>query len=164
MPKNIDDIDEMKKTINEQITACGVAFPIRNKRDLANIYPFGTPMKCRVQGKERSIHDIINDLDDRDFPLNNLVQRLLREKQVTQARLLRAAGNAVLRRSADVRIDQDNTFAALADEPRELVQRGGLSLSGCRRAKPLRSISPRCRPTLRLRSRIRKRCKRCAEP
>jgi hypothetical protein len=71
MPKNIDDIDEMKKTINEQITACGVEFPIRNKRDLANIYPFGTPMKCRVQGKERSIHDIINDLDDRDFPLNN---------------------------------------------------------------------------------------------
>jgi L-aspartate oxidase len=39
-----------------------------------------------------------------------------------------------------------------------------ISPSGCRRAKLLRSISPQRRPTLSLRSRIRKRCKRCAEP
>jgi hypothetical protein len=70
IPRNIVDIDDMKKTITEQIEACGVPFPISNKNDLANIYPYGTPMKCRVGGAERSIHDIIKDLDDRDFPLN----------------------------------------------------------------------------------------------
>jgi hypothetical protein len=71
IPSNIVEIDEMKKTITEQIAACGVAYPIRNKKDLANIYPYGTPMKCRVGGAEKSIHDIITNLDDRDFPLNN---------------------------------------------------------------------------------------------
>jgi hypothetical protein len=71
MSRNIEYIDEMKRTINEQIKLCGVGFPIRNKKELANIYPFGTPMKCRVGGSEKSIHDIIKDLDDRDFPLNN---------------------------------------------------------------------------------------------
>jgi hypothetical protein len=71
IPSNIVDIDMMKKTITEQIESCGVAFPIRNKRDLANIYPYGTPMKCRVGGAEKSIHDIIRDLDDRNFPINN---------------------------------------------------------------------------------------------
>jgi hypothetical protein len=72
MPKNIDDIDDMKRTITEQMTSCGVAFPIRTKNDLANIYPFGTPMKCRVGVIEKSIHDIIKDLGDRDFPINSV--------------------------------------------------------------------------------------------
>jgi hypothetical protein len=71
IPRNIEDIDEMKRTITTQIESCGVAFPIRNKNDLANIYPYGTPMKCRVGGVEKSIHDIIKDLDDRNFPINN---------------------------------------------------------------------------------------------
>jgi hypothetical protein len=71
MPENIADIEEMKTTITEQMESCGVAFPIRNKKDLANIYPYGTPMKCRVGGVEKSIHDIIKGLDDRDFPINN---------------------------------------------------------------------------------------------
>ncbi len=72
IPRNIVDIDDMKKTITEQMESCGVAFPIRSKKDLANIYPFGTPMKCRVGGVEKSIHDIIKDLDDRNFPINNV--------------------------------------------------------------------------------------------
>jgi hypothetical protein len=71
IPRNIVDIDDMKKTITEQMTSCGVAFPIRSKRDLATIYPLGTPMKCRVGGVEKSVHDIIKDLDDRNFPVNN---------------------------------------------------------------------------------------------
>ena len=61
----------MKKNITEQMKSCGVAFPIRSKKDLANIYPYGTPMKCRVGGIEKSIHDIIKDLDDRNFPINS---------------------------------------------------------------------------------------------
>ena len=39
-----------------------------------------------------------------------------------------------------------------------------ISPSGCRRARLSRSTSPQRRPTLSLRSRIRKRCKRCAAP
>jgi hypothetical protein len=70
--RNIEDIEELKKTITEQIETCGVPFPIRSKQELANIYPYGTPLKCRVQGRDRSIHDIIKDLDDRDFPINNV--------------------------------------------------------------------------------------------
>jgi hypothetical protein len=72
IPAGIEQIDEMKATIVKQLMDCGVKFPINNKRELADIYPFGTPMKCRVQGKEMSIHDIIKDLDDRNFPLNNV--------------------------------------------------------------------------------------------
>jgi hypothetical protein len=72
IPSNIVDIDEMKMNITEQIELSGVKFPIHNKKDLANIYPFGTPMKCRVGGTEKSIHDIIKDLDDRNFPIKNV--------------------------------------------------------------------------------------------
>lgn len=72
MPENIADIEEMKMTITAQMESCGIAFPIRTKKDLANIYPFGTPMKCRVGGVDKSIHDIIKDLDDRNFPINNV--------------------------------------------------------------------------------------------
>lgn len=71
IPKSIEDIDELKKTITELIEGCGVPMPIRNKQELSNVFPFGTPLKCRVQGKDTSIHDIIKDLDDRAFPLNN---------------------------------------------------------------------------------------------
>jgi hypothetical protein len=71
IPSNIVEIDDMKRTITEQLASCGVAFPIRNKNDLATIYPYGTPMKCRVGGAVKSIHDIIKGLDDRDFPINN---------------------------------------------------------------------------------------------
>ncbi len=71
IPRNIEDIDDMKRIITEQMQTCGVPFPIRSKQELANIYPFGTPMKCRIQGKETSVHDIIKNLDDRDFPINN---------------------------------------------------------------------------------------------
>jgi hypothetical protein len=71
IPGNIVDIDEMKRTITGLIEGCGVPLPIRSKQELANVFPFGTPMKCRVDGKEMPIHDIIKKLDDRDFPINN---------------------------------------------------------------------------------------------
>jgi hypothetical protein len=52
VPEGIEDIDEMKATIVKQLTECGVKFPISSKRELADIYPFGTPIKCRYKGKE----------------------------------------------------------------------------------------------------------------
>lgn len=71
IPQNIENIDEMKRDITEKLEACGVKFPIRSKRELSDIFPFGTPMKCSYRGKDRSIHDIIKDLSDSDFPVNN---------------------------------------------------------------------------------------------
>jgi hypothetical protein len=71
VPEGIEEIDEMKATIVRQLTECGVKFPISNKRELADIYPFGTPIKCKYQGRDTSIHDIIRDLSDSDFPINN---------------------------------------------------------------------------------------------
>jgi hypothetical protein len=68
--QNIEDVDQMKSTIVRQLTECGVKFPISSKRELADIYPFGTPLKCSYKGKETSIHDIVRDLNDSDFPIN----------------------------------------------------------------------------------------------
>jgi hypothetical protein len=70
-PAGIEDIDEMKATIVDKLTSCGVPFPIKSKGDFANIFPFGTPIKCRYKGNDTSIHDIIRDLNDSDFPINN---------------------------------------------------------------------------------------------
>jgi hypothetical protein len=69
IPRNIEDIDLMKVRITEQLEACGVGFPIRSKRELSDIYPKGTPIMCRYKGKETSIHDIIGELSDSDFPI-----------------------------------------------------------------------------------------------
>jgi hypothetical protein len=69
--ESIEKIDEMKATIVRQLTECGVKFPINNKRELADIYPFGTPLKCSYKGKDTSLHDIVRDLNDSDFPINN---------------------------------------------------------------------------------------------
>lgn len=71
IPKNIEDIDAMKVRITEQLEACSVKFPISSKRQLSDIYPFGTPMRCMYRGKETSLHDIIKDLSDADFPINS---------------------------------------------------------------------------------------------
>ncbi|MGA9142084.1 MAG: MTH865 family protein [Methanocella sp.] len=70
-PEGIEAIDEMKATIVEKLTSCGVSFPIKNKSDFADIFPFGTPIKCQYKGKATSIHDIIKDMNDRDFPINS---------------------------------------------------------------------------------------------
>jgi|AGTN01.1.fsa_nt_gi Uncharacterized protein conserved in archaea len=69
IPEGIKEIDEMKAKIVDQLVSCGVRFPIRNRSELAEIYPMGTPIKCRYQGRDTSIHDIIKDLKDSDFPI-----------------------------------------------------------------------------------------------
>lgn len=69
--KTIEDIDVMKATIVEQLTACGVSFPIKTKEELGRIYPKGTPIKCMYNGKETSIHELIDRIDSKIFPLQN---------------------------------------------------------------------------------------------
>ncbi|WP_424359867.1 MTH865 family protein [Methanocella sp. MCL-LM] len=68
-PENIREMDTMKANIVDQLIACGVKFPIENKKQLMDIYPYGTPIKCRYQGKETSIHDLIPRIDDSIFPI-----------------------------------------------------------------------------------------------
>lgn len=68
-PEDIAQIDAMKATIVDQLVSCGVKFPIENKKQLMDIYPYGTPIKCRYHGKETSIHDLIPQIDDSIFPI-----------------------------------------------------------------------------------------------
>lgn len=69
IPEGIKEIDEMKAKIVNQLVSCGVRFPIMDRNALAEVYPFGTPIKCRYQGRDTSIHDLIKDLKDSDFPI-----------------------------------------------------------------------------------------------
>ena len=70
-PEGIAHIDAMKARIVELLEGCSVQFPIKSKREFADIFPFGTPIKCSYKGKATSIHDIIRDLSDSDFPMSN---------------------------------------------------------------------------------------------
>jgi hypothetical protein len=69
VPSEIAHIDEMKAWIVDKLVSCGVSFPIENKAQFLDIFPFGTPLKCVYNGKETHIHDIIRDLNDNDFPI-----------------------------------------------------------------------------------------------
>ncbi len=70
-PKNIEDMDALKAAIVEQLTDAKVQFPIKNKGQLADIYPKGTRKACLYRGREVSLHDMIPMLDERDFPINS---------------------------------------------------------------------------------------------
>lgn len=69
--KEIEELDKLKVDIVEQLRAADVKFPIKTKGDLANIYPKGTRKSCMYKGREVSLHDLINNIDDRAFPLEN---------------------------------------------------------------------------------------------
>ena len=70
-PKDIEELDQLKSDIVEQLRAADVRFPIKTKEDLANIYPKGTPKSCVYKGMEVSLHDLIKNIDERVFPLEN---------------------------------------------------------------------------------------------
>lgn len=67
----IEDLEKLKSDIVEQLRDADVKFPIKDKTDLANIYPKGTRMSCYYKGKEVSIHELIPNIDDRMFPLES---------------------------------------------------------------------------------------------
>jgi hypothetical protein len=69
--REIEELDNLKIEIVEQLRAADVKFPIKTKDDLANIYPKGTRKACSYRGQEVSIHDLIKFIDDRVFPLEN---------------------------------------------------------------------------------------------
>jgi len=70
-PSDIEALDKLKVDIVEQLRAADVKFPIKTREDLANIYPKGTRKSCMYKGKEVSLHDMIKDIDERVFPLEN---------------------------------------------------------------------------------------------
>jgi hypothetical protein len=70
-PKEIEDIEALKIAIVEQLRDADVQFPIKNKGQLANIYPKGTRKSCIYKGKTVSLHDLIPMLDEKDFPINS---------------------------------------------------------------------------------------------
>lgn len=69
--KEIEEIDKLKVDIVNQLREADVTFPIKTKDDLAKIYPKGTPKSCMYNGREVSLHDMIQYIDDRAFPLEN---------------------------------------------------------------------------------------------
>jgi hypothetical protein len=70
-PADIEALDKLKIDIVEQLREADVQFPIKNKADLADIYPKGTRKSCRYKGQDVSIHDLIPKIDERAFPLRN---------------------------------------------------------------------------------------------
>ncbi len=70
-PEGIMEIDSMKAKIVELLEGCPIQFPIKSKREFADIFPFGTPIRCSYKGKPTSIHDIIRDMSDSDFPIQS---------------------------------------------------------------------------------------------
>ncbi len=69
--RDIEELDKLKTDIVEQLREADVKFPIKDKADLANIYPKGTRKSCSYRGKDVSIHELIPMIDDRMFPLEN---------------------------------------------------------------------------------------------
>ncbi len=69
--KEIEEIDRLKVDIVNQLREADVKFPINTKADLAKIYPKGTRKSCTYKGREVSLHDLIQFIDDRAFPLEN---------------------------------------------------------------------------------------------
>ncbi|MCD1295656.1 hypothetical protein CUJ83_11675 [Methanocella sp. CWC-04] len=70
-PAELEEIEDLKIRIVNQLRDAEVQFPIRNKDELKGIYPKGTPHTCMFKGKEISIHEFIDMLDDSDFPVKN---------------------------------------------------------------------------------------------
>jgi len=67
----IGDIEELKMEIVEMLKDAAVKFPVKNKSELANLFPPGTMMACRVGGKETHFDELAQTLDTDDFPLED---------------------------------------------------------------------------------------------
>lgn len=79
---DVTDINRLKKDIVDQLRAARVGFPIRDKAELASVYPYGTKKSCMYKGNQVSIHDLVKELSDGEFPLRNAedAARVLTEK------------------------------------------------------------------------------------
>ncbi|PXF60630.1 MAG: hypothetical protein C4B59_08135 [Candidatus Methanogaster sp.] len=67
----IGEIEELKMEIVEMLKDAAVEFPVGNKSELANLFPPGTKMACRVGGKETHFDELAETLTPDDFPLED---------------------------------------------------------------------------------------------
>jgi hypothetical protein len=67
----IKELEMMKLKIVEMAEGAGVKFPINDRAGLRRVFPKSTPMGCSYRGTQHSMHDLIEHLDDRDFPIRS---------------------------------------------------------------------------------------------
>lgn len=67
----IKDLDMMKVEMVEMVTGAGVQFPIHDRAGLLKVFPKSTPISCSVGGKKWSMYDLIQHLNDSDFPIKS---------------------------------------------------------------------------------------------
>ena len=67
----IGEIEELKMEIVEMLKDAAVKFPVKDKGELANLFPPGTMMACRVGGKETHFDELAQTLGTDDFPLED---------------------------------------------------------------------------------------------
>ena len=67
----IKELDMMKVEIVELVNGAGVKFPIRDRAALLKVFPKSTPIACSYQGKKRPMSELIELLNDGDFPVKS---------------------------------------------------------------------------------------------
>ncbi len=67
----ITEIEDLKVEIVGMLKDAAVKFPVKDKNELANLFPPGTRMACRVGGKETHFDELAETLDTDDFPLED---------------------------------------------------------------------------------------------
>jgi hypothetical protein len=67
----IKELDMLKVKIVEMAEGAAVKFPIRNTAELLKVFPKSTPMACQHKGQTMTMYQLIQHLDDSDFPIKN---------------------------------------------------------------------------------------------
>ncbi|OPY25287.1 MAG: MTH865-like family protein [Methanocella sp. PtaU1.Bin125] len=67
----IKELDMLKVKIVEMADGAAVKFPINNRAELLKVFPKSTPMACAYRGETMTMYQLIQHLDDADFPIKN---------------------------------------------------------------------------------------------
>ncbi len=67
--KGIKELDMLKVKLVEMTEGAAVKFPIRNKGELLKVFPKSTPMACTYRGETMTMYQLIEHLDEGDFPI-----------------------------------------------------------------------------------------------
>ncbi|HMK47140.1 MAG TPA: MTH865 family protein [Methanocella sp.] len=65
----IKELDMMKVQIVEMVEGAKVGFPIKDRAALLRIFPKSTPVACSYKGNQMTMYDLIEHLDESDFPI-----------------------------------------------------------------------------------------------
>jgi len=67
----IKELDMLKVKLFEMADGAAVKFPINNKSELLMVFPKSTPMACSYKGETMTMYQLIQHLDDSDFPIKS---------------------------------------------------------------------------------------------